>query len=154
MRYITKDDLLDNSYEQFIRESSKDSFNIINSLELKSIDLAKTYLTRYDTDSIFGIPIIDENENEDEDIEFTPPIRHELLAEIIAKITLYKLFRRNAARKVPEDIKEDYQWAIKELERIRSGAAELEGLPPKLDEAGNIASNSLWGNTTNKDFYI
>lgn len=152
MKYITKEDLLDGSYEQYIRESSKDSFKIIASLEGKAIELVKTYLTKYDTASIFGIPILDEEEEAEP--EYTPPIRHELLAEIIAKITLYKLIRRNAARKVPEDIKEEWEWAIKELERIRSGATILDGLPPKLDDNGNIASNSLWGNTTNQDFYI
>lgn len=151
MKYITRDDLLTGSYEQFITESTRDDWEVINNIESKAIALVKTYLSRYDTDSIFGIILI--NEEDEDEIDTTPPIHNELLADILTKITLYRLFRRNAARKIPEDIKEDYAWAIKELEKIRNGSTKLD-LPPKLDEQGNIVSKSLWGNNTNNDYYI
>lgn len=157
MRYITGEDLLLDSYEVFIKESTSDALNILEDTEKRAIALVKTYLTRYDVETIFGIPIIPEEGSEGEEEseeEYTPPIRHELLAEIISKITLFKVFRRNAARKIPQDIKEDYEWAIKELEKIRNGSVVLKGLPPALDESGKIKSQSFWGNNSNPDFYI
>lgn len=147
MRYISKEDLIVNSYEKLIDESSKDSAYILEKLESRAISLVKTYLQRYDTDSIFGVYL------EDEDA-YTEPLHNALIIDILAKIVLYNLFRRNAARKIPVDIKEDYDWAIKELERIRSGAVVLEDMPPALDDNGQIISNSIWGNNTNTNYYI
>lgn len=157
MRYITKDDLTTDSYERFIDESSKDIANTLDKAEARAIALAIAYLSAFDTDSIFGIPIdpVDDEESEEEnELEYTPGIRNELLVEIICKMTLYRVFRRNAARKVPDDVKEDYNWAIKELEKIRSGATPMPGLPPAIEEDGSTKSNSIWGNNTNIDYYI
>lgn len=153
MRYITLDDLTADSYERFINESSADIPNTLDKNEARAIGLVKTYLERYDTGSIFGSLIEANEDEEDEEPEYTPPIRHELLVEIICKITLRKVFGRNAARKVPEDVQKDYDWAIKELERIRNGSVNL-GLPPAIDESGGTTSNSMWGNNTNTDYYI
>lgn len=147
MRYLTRDDLIDGSYEQFIIDSTSDWTGVIPSVEAKAIALVSTYLTKYDVDTIFGIPM------EDTD-GYTPGIRHELLADILTKITLYKIFRRNAARKIPQDIKEDYDWAIKQLESIRNGSVVLDDLPPAINEDGSSTSNSMWGNNTNTDYYI
>ncbi|MNS03111.1 hypothetical protein D3C72_344390 [compost metagenome] len=150
MRYITRDDLNTDSFDRFIQESTGDITNTLDKTEERAIAITATYLSAYDTDSVFGIPI----DPEEEDSEYTPGIRHELLVEIISKITLHKIFSRNAARKVPEDIKEAYNWAMNELRRIQSGATPLKGLPPALDEEGTPVSNSMWGNNTNTDFYI
>lgn len=143
MIYITDADLSDSSYKRFITESigdTEDEHSVTDANELKAIGLAKTYMTgRYDTDKIF--------------LEGAP-IRDELLAEIIAKITLYKIFSRNAARKVSTDIKEDYQWAMKELQRINSGQTVLAGLPIPVDEDGASTSTGIHGNNKNEDFYI
>lgn len=152
MRYITKDDLVTDSFERLIDESSKDITNTLDKAEARAIALARTYLSAFDTDSIFGI-LVDPDDEENEP-EYTPGIRQELLVEIICKMTLYRIFRRNAARKVPEDVKDDNTWAIKELERIRSGATPMPGLPPAIDDDGSTKSNSMWGNNTNTDFYI
>ena len=146
MQYITSDDLIIDSYQKLIAESSQDFPLIIENTEARAIALVKTYLVRYDTDTIFGLAL-------DDDDEPIPPIRHELLVEIICKIVLYKIFRRNAARKVPEDVQKDYDWAIKELDKVRSGITTLE-LPPAIDENGQPISTSIWGNNTNPDFYI
>lgn len=152
MIYITKDDLTADSYERFINESSEDIENTLDKCEARAIALVITYLKgRYDTDVIFGFPIV---EDEEEDpVPSTPPMRDELLVDIISKITLYRVFRRNAPRKLPSDVKEDYQWAIDQLSRINSGRVTME-LPPAVDESGNVISNSIWGNNTNKDYYI
>ena len=68
---------------------------------------------------------------------------------------MYDIVRRNAARKVPTDYKEDYDKAIELLEKIATGRMPVNGLPEATDEAGYpITSNTVWGNNTNKDFYI
>src|SRR5690606_34834527 len=109
MKYLNEADLTTDSYQRFITESSGDgqvAQNVIDDCEERAVAIAITYLAnRYDIDTIFGTPAGD-----DPPTPAIPGIRNELLAEIISKITLYKLFRRNAARKVSTDIKEDYDW--------------------------------------------
>lgn len=88
MIYIDKDYLISQAQERFIDESSQNDEEIIDQIELTQIAVIKTYLgTRYDVNTIF-----------DED----SPIENEVLKEILAKLVLYKLIRRNAARKVPK----------------------------------------------------
>lgn len=157
MRYLTKDDLIVDSFERLIDESSGDHDAILEKTENRAIAWVKAYLHRYDTDSIFGIFIPgddEEDEGNETEGEWIPPIRNGLLVDILSKIVLYRVFRRNAARKIPNDIKEDYDWAVKELEQIRKGAITLNDLPPALDEEGNALSHAIWGNNTNTDFYI
>lgn len=154
MQYLTNEDLTADSYQRFLTESSGDGENTINKCEARAIALVSTYLNkRYSTTDIFGILSDDESTGE-EDPEFDiPPLRNELLVEIITKITLYRLFRRNAARKLPEEIKEDFEWALKTLEKIQTGRITLD-LPPAMDDNGNAISNSIWGNNSNGDYYI
>lgn len=158
MIYITKDDLITNSYERFIDESSKDVTSTLDKNEARAIAIVKSYISgRYDVNSIFASLVLPDETGDPEGLdepEYTPSIRHELLVEIIAKITLYKVFRRNAARKVPEDVKEDYEWAIKELAGVRNGSIPLIGLPPAVDESGQPISKTIWGNNTQTDYYI
>lgn len=152
MIYLTDNDLTADSYQRFITESSGDGQtqqNVVDDCEERAISVATTYLSnRYDTETIFGQPA-----STDPPAPAIPPIRNELVAEIITKITLYKLFRRNAARKVSTDIKEDYDWAMAMLEKIQTGRTILN-LPPALDESGKPKSYSVWGNISNRDFYI
>lgn len=143
MIYLENSDLTADAYQRFITESQGDGEDVLNKCELRAIAMVKTYISsRYDVLDIFG----------DEELE-TEPLRNELLVEIISKITLYRLFGRNAARKLPADIKEDFEWALKMLEKIQTGRLQLD-LPPALDEGGLPKSNSIWGNNSNQDFYI
>ena len=136
MIYITENDLTADSFERFITDSSADIDDTLDKNELRAIDIVKTYLSaRYDVTAIF-----------------TTPIRHEMLVDIICKITLYKVFRRNAARKIPADAKEDYDWAMKMLEKIEAGKPVLD-LPIKIID-GTPISTSIWGNNKQADFYI
>lgn len=140
MIYINDVDLKADSFERFIQESANDEPDAINNNELRSIEIIKTYLSgRYNTEKIF---------NPDS------PIRNELLVDITSKITLYKIFRRNAARKIPADIKEDYTWAITQLEKINTGRITLSDLPIQESSPGKPVSSAIWGNNSNKDFYI
>ena len=143
MIYITEGDLTDSSYKRFLDESTGDTVaghTVLDSLELKAIEFATPYLSaRYDTDKIF-----DEAE----------PIRNGVLVEIIAKIVLHKLFSRNAARKVSTDVKEGYDWALKELSKLDSGNPILKDLPVPVDEDDQPTFPNAFGNSSNEDFYI
>lgn len=139
MIYLTNDDLKDESYQRFITESTADDPDVINRLEIKAIDFAKTYLAgRYDVAKIFG----------------NPAIRHALIADILTKMLVYKILSRNAARKISEDIVKDNEWAIKQLEKIYAGNPKLVGLPVLTDDSGNPTAPILYGNNSNPDNYI
>lgn len=139
MIYIKDNDLKTESFQRFIDDSTADFPDVKNTAELKAIGIVKTLLKgRYNVSLIFNI---------DE------PIRDEYLADIITKITISKIFGRNAGRKLPSDIKEDFDWAMKQLEKINAGRLTLE-LPVKTDEGGNPTAKPMFGNNTNQDFYI
>ena len=141
MNYLTKDDLITSTFERFIDESSDDHDDILEKVETQNIELIKSYIgTRYNVLEIFSV---------------AAPIRNTILVRILIKLVMFDIIRRNAARKVPTDYKEEYDKAIELLEKIATGRIKLDGLPGPVDENGNpVQSNSLWGNNTNKNFYI
>lgn len=140
MIYLEDDDLLTDSKQRFIDDSTKDDAEAINKAELKCIGVVKTYLSgRYNVDLIFN------------EIE---PIRNEVLVEILVKLTLKKIFGRNAARKVPTDVKDDYDEAMKQLKELNAGTLTIKGLPIPTNDNGAPSASPLFGNLTNTDFYI
>lgn len=140
MIYIEKDYLISHAQERFIDESSQNDAAILDQIELAQIAVIKTYLgTRYNVNTIF-----------DQD----SPIENEVLKEILAKLVLYKLIRRNAARKVPNDYKEQYDEAMKTLKEIATGIIRLDGVPPAVDASGAVVAKSIYGNLSNPNFYI
>jgi phage gp36-like protein len=140
MKYIDKDFLIAHAQERFIDESSQNEDAIIDQIEITQIAIIKTYIgSRYNVAVLF---------------DAATPIENEVLKEILAKLVLYKLIRRNAARKVPSDYKEQYDEAMKTLKEVSIGIIKLDGLPPALDNTGAIISNSMSGNLSNKNFYI
>lgn len=140
MIYLKKDDLITLTFERLIDESSADFQDTIINCELQNIELIKGYVgSRYNIEEIFNV---------------LTPIRNTIIVRVLSKLTIYDIIRRNAARKVPTDYKEEYDKAIELLEKISTGRIKLTGVPLAVDEDGNINSNSLWGNNSNKNFYI
>jgi phage gp36-like protein len=140
MIYIDKDYLISHAQERFIDESSQNDDEILDQIELTQIAIIKTYLgTRYNVENIFA---------EDS------PIDNEVLKEILAKLVLYKLIRRNAARKVPNDYKEQFDEAMKTLKEVATGIIRLDGVPSAVASNGSVVSNSISGNLSNSNFYI
>lgn len=145
MKYINKEDLISIIQERLMGESAAmpapaeiDNNAIIDDIEEKAIDLAISYIAgKYNHEQIFA----------------AAPIRNGVLVQIIASIVVYRTVRRNAARKVPEDYIQLYNDAIRNLERIQSGAMKLVNCPVLTNEDGSPVS-PLWGNTVNNDFYI
>lgn len=145
MKYINTDDLISIIQERLMNESvalpevtNLDENAILDGIEEKAIDLVISYISgTYDHEQIFA------------DI----PIRNGVLVQVIASIVVYRSVRRNAARKVPEDYTELYKDAIKNLDRIQSGSMKLVNCPRLTKDDGTSAS-PVYGNNTNKDFFI
>jgi phage gp36-like protein len=141
MQYLEKTDLITASFERFIDESTLDQVETLDNVEAQNIALIKSYIgSRYDVEMIF---------DEDE------PVKNELITRILVKLCLFDIIRRNAARKVPADFKEEYDKAIELLEKIAYGKLPVSGLPVPTDDDGNpIESTTISGNNTNENFYI
>ncbi|MDR0872996.1 MAG: DUF1320 domain-containing protein [Prevotellaceae bacterium] len=139
MKYITREDLIEVIQGRLLDESvSELPDELLNGLESKAIEFAISYISgRYDTTVIFG----------------EPPMRNNLLVQAIAMIVVYRAVRRNAARKVADDFPDMYSEAIKILSNIQTGAQSLVGLPEVTGDTGTTGS-LMYGNTTNKDFFI
>lgn len=142
MIYINKADLITYIQEPLLNSSitgrdGQPDETILDDIEKETIDLVKGYLSgRYQVDKVF---------------DEIPVIRNGILVQIICKIVIYHVVRRNAARKVPEDFNTFYSDAIKLLERVQTGAPALENIPPVTGENG---ASLVWGNNTNLDFFI
>lgn len=141
MIYLVKTNLISHAFERLIDESSLDQASTLDEIELQNIELIKSYIgTRYDVNLIFAE---------------VAPIHNEMITRILVKLVLFDLVRRNAARKVPTDYKEEHKEAMELLEKIATGKLPVTGLPIPTDGEGNpIISNTMWGNNSNKNFYI
>ena len=146
MKYLTAENLTVSTYQRLIDECAEKPENqngeppIFEEIENRVIAFVSAYLSgRYDTAKIF---------NE------TNPVINELLVDIMTRIFIYRLIKRNAARKVPTDAKEDYDAAIKQLEAINAGKIKLDDLPKPTDGSGNPTSKPIYGNNSNRDYYI
>lgn len=141
MIYLTKNDLIVNAYERFIDESSGDMEHILNDTEARAIAYIKSVLgLRYNMNLLFD-PV--------------EPIRNELIIQILCRVIIYNIIRRNAARKVPTDFKEDYDDALRLLKEVATGVTVLSDVPAPTDENGNPTSTlTMFGNNTNNNFYI
>lgn len=139
MIYITRDDLSDDTQDRFIEESTVDKPQAVDKIVAKVVGMLVDVMSeRYDTAKIF------DEQN---------PIRNEYLVDIIRKLSLYSIFRRNAPRKVTTDIKEDYNWALKQLEKINAGSLSFANLPKAPSQEGD-PGDLLIGNISNKNYYI
>ena len=72
--------------------------------------------------------------------------------QIIASIVAYKLIRRNAQRKVPDDLVLIYNDALKSLEKIQAGSLFLKDIP--LITLPDGTQKLAYGNTLNKSYFI
>jgi len=143
MKYINQDDLVSCVQEILLNSSiaGVDGISdtaILDKIEAKTISLVISYIGgRYDTSQIFA----------------DTPIRNNVLVDIISQIVVYRAVRRNAARKVPEDLIENYKDALKQLEKIQSGSQYLENLPVITATDGTTAS-LVFGSNRNSDYFI
>jgi hypothetical protein len=140
MTYLTINDLRTYMFSVFITESENDFVGVADELELNAIALVKSKLAiRYDVNAIFLQPEI---------------ARHRLIVKILAILVLYDLVRRNSARKIPDDFRLDWEWAIKYLNDLRDGKEVSTDLPVLDASNQNNLSNVYYGNNSNENFYL
>lgn len=143
MIYLQEKDLNSYTQERLINESIADFQEARDELEEHRISEIKVMISKYyDVAKIFSV---------DE------PIRHPHLVKILTKMVGYDIKKRNAARKLPSDVDKDLEWAEKELDKMHRGIIKFDDLPPKPtdpDNPGSSASKMLYGNISNKNFYI
>ncbi len=139
-KYLTQLDLDTGIFLTLQKErSDEDTQEILREIEAQNIAVIKAKIKgRYDVDKIFNATKVD---------------RHYLIIKILVVLVVYQFIRRNASRKVPKDSVDDYNWAMKLLEKIKAGKESPDGLPVPTNEGTDI-ERILWANTKNPDNYI
>ena len=139
MRYIEREDLTTVIQGRLLDESIAEApADILDKLEYSAIVFVWSYISgRYDCPKIFGSPVL----------------RHELLVQVMSMIVCYRVVRRNAARKVPDDYLALYREALEILANIQKGSQRLNGLPEITGESGTSGS-LMYGSNRNPDFFI
>ena len=111
----------------------------LEKIERRQIDLIKAKLrSRYNMEVVFG-------ESGDD--------RNMVILQILMSLVLYRFLKRNAARKLSEETRKDYEWAMKELDKLQSGNAYAD-LPVRVDEQGDPNPPIIYGNNKNPNNYI
>lgn len=138
MKYVTQEDLLTIIQGVMLSSSLENDNERLNLIESLVIDEVKTFLSPvYQTEKIFADPVL----------------RHGLLVRIIAILVVYRSVRRNAARKVPEDLVTLEAWAYEMLEKLSAGQLKLgDGIPPVTNEDGTMPS--IFGSNRKKEYYF
>jgi len=136
MEFLTKTDLESQLFEDFIDDSTADEILVLDAVESQMIALVKSKLRqRYNVVEIFSKTAAD---------------RNQLIVQVLVMLVNYKIIRRNAARKVPSDIKEEWLWANKWLNDVRDGI-EMPDLPVVTDTAHQEVYS---GNTRNNNWFL
>ena len=142
MNYLQNKDLKAYTQERLINESVADFEEAKDEFEDHRISEVKVMISKfYDVEAIFA----------------ETPIRHPHLVKILTKMVGYDIKKRNAARKVPTDVEKDLEWAERELDKMHRGIIKFGDLPIKTTDPntpGSNASKMLYGNLSNKNFYI
>jgi hypothetical protein len=139
--FLENGDLESAIISQFLNErGAEQPTDILETIEKKKIALIKTKLKgRFDVDAIFDAEADD---------------RNFYILDILIKLVLYDFIKRNAARKVPKDYSDDFNMAMKTLEKIKSGNEVPDGLPSIKDTEGESVKRIIHGNNRNPNFYI
>ncbi|MFN8238623.1 MAG: phage protein Gp36 family protein [Chitinophagales bacterium] len=138
--FITENDLKTGSFVSVITDSINDYAAAAEEIEKNNIALIKGKIgTRYDVSAIFSA---------------TGNNRNRTIVKVLTILVLYDLIRRNAMRKVPDDYKEDWNWAMKWLDAVRDGKESPQDLPIIDTTTGDSLSEVLYGNNSNQDFRL
>lgn len=140
MKYITMEDLTTVVQNRLLLESVEKDEELLDSIEDMAVSEAAAYIGgRYDVGKIFA----------------EPPIRTGILVRVIACMVVTRAIRRNAARKVPDNIQELEDWAMSILIKIRDDIMPLPpDIPPVTDEEGNPETPLIYGHTRNDSWFI
>jgi phage gp36-like protein len=140
-RFITPEDYDAQIYSGLLRDEDNPALVLVlEQIEQKAIAIISSRLTgRYDLDRIWDAEEAD---------------RNYMIVHYTITIVVFMALRRNAARKVPSDIKEDYEKVMADLDKIMAGKLTPVGLPLILDSEGAVSKKPITANRKNNNFYI
>lgn len=134
LSFLTEDDLKTQLFETYIDDSVQEDLQALDNIELQQIAFMKSKLRgRFDVAVMFSAA-----QYEDKPI----------IKQVLTALVNYFVVKRNAARKIPTDFKDNYNWAIKWLDNVRD-AIESPELPAKEVERKTVQ----WGNNKNDEYY-
>lgn len=136
MIFLTDQDLESQIFEDYIEDNTEGNSDVLDKIEKSNIELFKSKLNkRFDVEKIFNA--VGDN-------------RNALIIKYLSYLVIYDLVRRNAARKIPSDIKDDYKEAMMWLNNVRDGEET-----PNLPATENIDFKEVYyGNSTDESLYI
>lgn len=136
MEFLTPKDLESQIFDDFIDDSTEGERDILDVIETNNIALVKSKLRqRFNVTAIFSA--VGDN-------------RNGVIIKVLVCLVLYDMIRRNAARKIPSDAKDDYKWALAWLNDVRDGKEK-----PDLPLLETTEFKEVYhGNNTNEDLYL
>lgn len=136
MIFLENKDLETQLFEDYIDESVQEDMEALDQIEKQAIAFVKSKLrSRYDVAIIFSTAVYGDKD---------------LIKWAVTGIVVYRMIRRNAARKVPSDFVKDYDDVKEWLKGILEGT-ENPDLPKVIEPEFKQVQ---WGNSTNKDLYF
>ncbi|TLP81367.1 DUF1320 family protein [Maribacter sp. ACAM166] len=140
-RFLTDADFDAQIFSTLLKDESDAALKLsLEANEKKAIAIISSRLTgRYSLAAIFDA-------DEDE--------RNYLIIHYVVTITLYRTLKRNAARKMPSDFKEDFDMVMADLDKIMAGKLTPDGLPEITDGNGKVVEKPMHGNRRTTNFYI
>lgn len=136
LQFIQQGDLETKVFEDYLDDSEQEDIEATQAIEKQAIALVKSKLRkRYDIAVMFSADLY--------------PGR-DLIVWAVCGIVSYRLVRRNAARKVPSDFKDDYKEVMDWLNDVRNGDENPELPLLELEDRKEV----LWGNSKNEDLYL
>lgn len=136
LQFIQQVDLETKVFEDYLDDSEQEDIEATQAIEKQAIALVKSKLRkRYDIAVIFSAD---------------PYPGRDLIIWAVCGIVSYRLVRRNAARKVPSDFKDDYKEVMAWLNDVRNGDENPELPLLELEDRKEV----LWGNSKNEDLYL
>ncbi|MBS1641558.1 MAG: DUF1320 family protein [Bacteroidetes bacterium] len=136
MPFITKTDFDASVHEDILNALTKNNDDVITENANRAIAEMRAYLNgRYNNDAIFSA----------EGIE-----RNSFILRIGLCIAKYYIFLTHNPRKITQSLKEEYDKAIEDLEKIQKGKLNPEGLPIPIvtDTTQSNGFPMQWGSLT------
>lgn len=136
LQFLQFEDLETRVFEDYLDESQQEDIRATQEIEKQAISTVKSKLRkRFDVEIIFTD---------------APYPGRDLIIWAVSGIVSYRLIKRNAARKVPTDLKDDYKEVMDWLNAVRDGMENPDfPLLPEAEQKG-----VLWGNSRNENLYL
>lgn len=133
--FLTKDDLINQIFEEYLDDSTDEDLELLERVELENISLMKGKLRdRFDVVKVFA----------GDDYEDKP-----LIKKVLSALVNYAIVKRNKARKIPTSFSDEQRWAMAWLKDVKEGKEN-----PVLPIYEVVRKEVKWGNNKNTDLYL